>query len=220
MRLLTDLYSQKICCRTTVTPMPHACTLTIYTKTEHTLSLTHTHKCIYKFRIAVYARDFVYVSEKSFSLSHSVARAKPFGNGHGIKFPLFRSCTHIPIYTCAHLYSCIYIGGISLYIDTRAKRNAAVDLRVDFCLGFTIGIYISSTEASASVAAAERGLPTYLPSFIFLSTSTAVTFVCFYPRLIYNKSSNHVGFIISPVPLAPKLYNIYIYICICIGYIG
>jgi len=192
--------------------------------TQCALIHTHTHTRIYKFRTAVYARDLVCVcvGEIIFSLSHSVARAKPFGNGHGIKFPLsalVHIYTHIHLCALILVYTHIYIGVISLYIDTRAKRNAAADRRADFCLGFTISIYISSTEASAERGLPYQYLPTYLPTFVFLSTSPAVTFVCFYPRLIYNKSSNRVGFIISRVPLAPKLY-IYIYICTCIGYIG
>lgn len=132
----------------------------------------HTHTRIYKFRILVYARDFVCVSEKSFSLSHSAARAKPFGNGQGLNFlfprPLLYIYTHIHL--CALILVYMYIGGIRLYIVTRAKRNSAVDRKADFCLGFTIGIYISSKEASALVAAAERGLLyQYLPTYVYFS---------------------------------------------------
>jgi len=78
-----------------------------YTHTN-TNTHTHTHTRIYEFRIAVYARDFVCVSEKSFSLSHSVARAKPFGNGHGIKFPL-SALVHIYPYTPVRTYTRVYI---------------------------------------------------------------------------------------------------------------
>jgi len=70
-------------------------------------ALIRTHTSIYKFRIAVYAGDFVCVSEKSFSLSHSVARAKPFGNGHGIKFPL-SALVHIYPYTPVRTYTRVY----------------------------------------------------------------------------------------------------------------
>lgn len=177
----------------------------------------HTHTRIYKFRILVYARDFVCVSEKSFSLSHSVARAKPFGNGQGLNFlfprPLLYIYTHIHL--CALILVYMYIGGIRLYIVTRAKRNSAVDRRADFCLGFTIGIYIYLARRRRRRWRRRNGgcrTNTYLPTFIFLSTSAAVTFVCFYPLLIYNKSSKHVGFIISRVPLAPKLCNINVYV--------
>jgi len=113
--------------------------------------------------------------------------------------------------TYTRVHTNIYIGVISLYIDTRAKRNAAADRRADFCLGFTISIYIYIFHGGVGGTGAAVPIPTYLPTFVFLSTSPAVTFVCFYPRLIYNKSSNRVGFIISRVPLAPKLY-IYMYV--------
>jgi len=75
---------------------------------------THTHTRIYKFRTAVYARDLVCVcvGEIIFSLSHSVARAKPFGNGHGIKFPLsalVHIYTHIHLCALILVYTQIYI---------------------------------------------------------------------------------------------------------------